>query len=128
VKKASLSFVAVILASFFILTFSSAAKAEPIYATKASVEIYHPFYIGAFGAWVIPDELVVKESDGTKTKFNFDNSWGAGAKFGYIFPFKWVAAELEYLYLDDQNEDNPGTWDWDETWDVTIYVPESAFA
>jgi len=109
VRKAFLTFVAVILASFFLLTFFSAAKAEPIYATKAPVEIYHPFYIGAFGAWVIPDELVVRENDGTKTKFNFDNSWGAGAKFGYILPFKWVAAELEYMYLDDQNVDDPGT-------------------
>lgn len=108
-KKASLTFVGVIVASFFLLTYLSPAKAEPIYATKKPVEIYHPFYIGAFGAWVIPDELVVRETDGTKTKFNFDNSWGAGAKFGYILPFKWVAAELEYMYLDDQNVDDPGT-------------------
>lgn len=108
-KRVAYHFVVFVLVSFFILTFSSFSVAEPIYATKEPVEIYHPFYIGAFGAWVIPDELVLKDEYSTKYKFNFDNSWGAGAKFGYIFPFKWMAAELEYMYLDDQNVDNPGT-------------------
>jgi hypothetical protein len=43
----------------------------------------------------------------------------------------WYAAVQGTLRQKDplsKNEDNPGTWDWDETWDVTIYVPESAFA
>lgn len=107
-KRASLFFVVVILASFFLLTLAATAKAEPIYATKEPVEIYHPFYVGVFGAWVIPDELILKDENSTKYKYILDNSWGAGAKFGYIFPFKWMAAELEYMYLDDQDVDYPG--------------------
>lgn len=104
-KRVAYHFVVLVLASFFILTFSSFSVAEPIYATKEPVEIYHPFYMGAFGAWVIPDEL--KLDNGPSIKLN--NSWAAGAKAGYIFPFQWLAAELEYTHLANQDVDDPGT-------------------
>jgi hypothetical protein len=43
----------------------------------------------------------------------------------------WYAAVQGTLRQKDplmKNEENPGTWDWDESWDVVIYIPESAFA
>ncbi len=103
-KRYSHPFVVLMLAAFFLLTFSSfLSAAEPINSTKEPVEIYHPFYIGVFGGWVIPDELEVDTEKGETQKIDLDNSWAAGAKAGYIFPFKWVAAELEYTYLADQD-------------------------
>ncbi|MBN1546940.1 MAG: porin family protein, partial [Syntrophaceae bacterium] len=67
-----------------------------------------PFYVGAFGGWVIPRDLEV-EIDGfgsEEIEVNLDNSWAVGAKFGYIFPqVNWLAAELEYTYLADQDFD-----------------------
>ena len=108
-KRGACPFVVLVLVSFFILTFSSFSVAEPIYATKEPVEIYHPFYIGAFGAATILDELkVYDEARGITDKVKLNNNWAAGAKFGYIFPFKWVAAELEYTYLADQDVYNLG--------------------
>lgn len=111
-KRASLPFVVVIFASFFLLTFSSLSLAEPIYATKEPVEIDHPFYVGAFGAWVIPEEFKIE--NGITEKIKLNQSWAAGAKAGYILPLKflppkWAAAELEYFYIDDQNVNDPGT-------------------
>lgn len=105
-KKHSFPYLVLIVASFLLLTLSSfVSAAEPIQATKEPVEIYHPFYVGGFGGWVIPDEL--KLDNGPSIELN--NSWAAGAKAGYIFPFKWLAAELEYMYLHDQDFDDPGT-------------------
>jgi len=106
VKRVSYPFVVFSLAVFFILTFSSFVSfAEPINSTKEPVEIYHPFYVGVFGGFVAPDEL--KVDNGPSIKLN--NSWAAGAKAGYIFPVRWLAAELEYMYLHDQNAYVPGT-------------------
>jgi OmpA-OmpF porin, OOP family len=108
VKRAPYSFVVVALsvAAFFLLTFSSfASAAESISATKEPFEIYNPFYVGIFGGFVVPDEL--KVDNGETIKLN--NSWAAGAKAGYIFPVKWLAAELEYTYLADQDVNDPGT-------------------
>ena len=84
------------LAGLLLLTTVSIAP-----ATEAG-----PFYVGVFGGWVIPRDLEV-EIDGfgsEELEVNLDNSWAIGAKFGYIFPqLKWLAAELEYTYLADQD-------------------------
>ncbi|HOG89221.1 MAG TPA: OmpA family protein [Smithella sp.] len=103
-KRASYPFVVVlILAAFFLLTFSPVSSAaEDLYATKKPEVIYNPVYLGAFGGWVIPDDLRVEEY-GEKDKIQLDNSWTAGAKIGFIFPFQWLACELEYSYLNDQD-------------------------
>jgi OOP family OmpA-OmpF porin len=94
------------LAAFFLLTFSSfVSAAEPIHATQEPAVIYNPFYVGVFGGFVVPDELKVENDETIK----LNNSWAAGAKAGYIFPFRWLAAELEYTYLDNQNVYEPGT-------------------
>jgi len=108
VKRAPYSFAVVVLSlvTFFLLTLSSFVSAsEPISATKEPVEIYNPYYVGIFGAYVVPDGLKVE--NGQTIKLN--NSWAAGAKAGYIFPFRWLAAELEYTYLADQDVEDPGT-------------------
>lgn len=104
-KRSSLAYVVFILAAFFILTSSFYSIAEPIYATKEPVEINHPLYFGVFGGFVVPDDLNVDKG----TDFQLDNSWAAGAKAGYIFPFRWLAAELEYAHLADHDIDSPGT-------------------
>ena len=105
-KKAFYPFIVFSLAIFFLLTFSSfVSAAEPINATKEPVVVYNPFYVGVFGGFVVPDELKV-ENGGTE-KFKLNNSWAAGAKAGYIFPFRWLAAELEYTYLADQDFYDP---------------------
>ena len=107
-KRNSCPFVVVALsvATFFILTFSSfVSAAETVQATKEPVVVYNPFYVGIFGAYVVPDEL--KVDNGGTIKLN--NSWAAGAKAGYIFPIRWLAAELEYTFLKDQDVYQPGT-------------------
>ncbi len=51
--------------------------------------------------------------------------------FDVLLDDTWYAAVQGALRQKDplmKNEENPGTWDWDETWDVVIYVPENAFA
>jgi len=106
VKKASYPLVVFGAAIFFLLTFSSfVSAAEPINATKEPVVIYNPIYLGVFGAFVAPDELKLENGGTDKIKLN--NSWAAGAKAGYIFPFRWLAAELEYTYLADQDFYDP---------------------
>jgi outer membrane protein OmpA-like peptidoglycan-associated protein/opacity protein-like surface antigen len=107
VKRAFYPFVVFSLATFFLLTFSLfATAAEPLNATKEPVEIYHPFYLGVFGGFVVPDDLIVE--NGGREEIQLNNSWTAGAKAGVIFPFKWIAAELEYSYFDNQNVENNG--------------------
>ena len=106
-KRASYRFTLLSLAAFFLLTFSFFASAsEPIYATKEPVEIYHPFYVGAFGAFVIPDDMKI---DNSSAEIQFNNSWAAGVKAGFVLPVQWLAAEVEYAYLADQDVDKPGT-------------------
>jgi OOP family OmpA-OmpF porin len=104
-KRSSSVCIVFILAVFFLLTFSSYSMAEPIYATKEPVVINHPLYFGVFGGFVVPDDLNVDEG----TDIQLDNSWAAGAKAGYIFPFRWLAAELEYAHLADHDIAEPGT-------------------
>jgi len=107
VKKASRYLVVTLITAIFVLltfsTFTSAA--ETISATKEPVVVHHPYYVGIFGGAVIPDEL--KVDNGESIKLN--NSWIAGIKGGYIFPFRWLAAEVEYNYLADQDVYDPGT-------------------
>lgn len=62
-----------------------------------------PFYAGVFGGYVMPDDL----ENGTKV--SLDNSWALGVKGGYIVPtFKWMAVELEFAYLAEQDLDQAG--------------------
>lgn len=97
------------LAAFFLLSASSfATAAEPIHATKEPTVVYHPFYVGVFGGYITHDELKMDNGGATST-LHLNNSWTAGAKAGYIFPFRWVAAELEYAYLDSQRVEDPQT-------------------
>lgn len=43
------------------------------------------------------------------TDISLDNSWALGVKGGYIVPaFKWLAVELEYAYLAEQDLDQAG--------------------
>ncbi len=102
-KRSSGSFVVVlVLAVFLLLTFSPVVTAgEPPQATKKPEVVYNPFYLGVFGGWVIPDDLRVE--NGETEKIQLDNSWMAGAKIGFIFPFQWLAVELEYAYLNDHD-------------------------
>lgn len=62
-----------------------------------------PYYVGVFGGYVMPDDL----EDGTD--ISLDNSWALGLKGGYIVPtVKWLAFELEYAYLAEQDLDQTG--------------------
>lgn len=107
-KRVSYPFVGVVLSiiTIFLLTFSTfISSAETINATKEPPVIYDPYYVGIFGGFVVPDEL--KTENGGSVKLQ--NSWMAGAKAGYIFPWRWLAAELEYNYLADQDVEDPGS-------------------
>jgi len=85
------------LAAFFL--FSTASM------TPAAEE--DPFYVGVFGGYVIPEDLEVDADESVDVEL--DDSWAVGAKFGYIIPpLKWLAAELEYAYLADQDIDVSG--------------------
>jgi len=69
-------------------------------AAKAGEE--GPFYVGVFGGYVMPDDLE------NGRDISLDDSWAVGAKAGYIVPtFKWLAIELEYAYLAEQDLDEP---------------------
>jgi opacity protein-like surface antigen len=71
-----------------------------------------PFYVGVFGGFVMPDDLrFEREYDDDWDHHhdegfdeNLDESWAAGIKIGYIIPqVKFLAVELEYTYLADQD-------------------------
>ncbi len=86
------------LATFLLLTTTSIAP-----AAEAG-----PYYVGIFGGYVIPDDLKV-EGPGGSADVSLKESWTLGAKFGYIVPkYKWLAFELEYAYLAEQDLDEPG--------------------
>ena len=87
------------LAAFLLLTTAPTAPAQPV----------GPFYVGVFGGLVVPSDLEVNE-DGydyhhdNSHDIDVDESWTIGAKFGFIIPqVPWLAAELEYTYLADQD-------------------------
>jgi opacity protein-like surface antigen len=90
------------LAAFLLLTTVSMAP-----ATEAG-----PFYFGVFGGYVIPEDLEINDDsdwyddDEGGFEVDLDESWAVGVKFGYIIPpIKWLAVELEYTYLADQDLD-----------------------
>ena len=88
-----------ILIVFLILALAPAAK-----AAEAG-----PFYVGGFGGYVIPKDLEVSGSGVVRQDTKMKDSWMIGAKFGYIIPtFKWIAGEVEYNYLAEQDIDTPG--------------------
>jgi len=93
-RRVSLAMVVFGLAVFLLFsTVSTASAAEA-----------DPFYVGVFGGYVIPEDLEVDADESVDV--NLDDSWAIGAKFGYIIPpLKWLAAELEYTYLADQDID-----------------------
>lgn len=67
-----------------------------------------PVYVGVFGGYVIPSDLRIE--DGGSQDVSLKKSWAIGAKVGYIIPQArgWLAAELEYFYLTNQNIDVQG--------------------
>jgi len=80
------------LAAFLLFTTSSIAPAQQA----------GPFYVGVFGAVVIPQDL---EWEGSRN-IGLDNSLAFGIKGGYIIPqMKWLVPELEYTYLAKQDFD-----------------------
>jgi hypothetical protein len=82
------------LAVFLLFTTASLAPAQS-----------GPFYVGVFGAYVVPRDLDVERHG----DINLDNSWAIGAKGGYIIPpLKWLVPEIEYTYLAKQDVDQPG--------------------
>jgi len=86
------------LATFLIFTSTSIAPAAE----------QGPFYVGIFGAYVMPDDLKV-EGPGGSGDVSLKDSWALGIKAGYIIPtVKWFAVELEYAYLAEQDVDVSG--------------------
>jgi opacity protein-like surface antigen len=60
-------------------------------------------YVGVFGGYVFPEDLEISGGP----DIGVDNTWMAGAKFGYICPqYKWFAAELEYNHIFESDLDN----------------------
>lgn len=86
-----------LISGMLVLTATPAATAAP----------QGPFYVGVFGGYVMPDDLELE--NGGSVDVSLDNSWTIGAKFGYIIPqVKWLAAELEYVYMSEQDIDETG--------------------
>lgn len=66
-----------------------------------------PFYVGVLGGYVMPQDIKIE--DGISEDINMENSWMVGTKFGYIIPTaKWLAPEIEYNYLAQQDIDIAG--------------------
>lgn len=64
-----------------------------------------PYYVGLYGGWVMPQDLEPEDGDDIALK----DSWALGVKFGYIIPqVKWLAVELDYSYLAEQDIDLAG--------------------
>jgi opacity protein-like surface antigen len=64
-----------------------------------------PFYVGLYGGWVMPQDLSPEDGNDIPLK----DSWALGVKGGYIIPtMKWLAVELDYTYLADQDIDQSG--------------------
>jgi opacity protein-like surface antigen len=92
-KKSYSLFLVLGLAAFLLTASPSAAPAEEA----------GPFYFGILGGWVAPQNLKVQNEPDVSLK----NSWELGAKAGYIIPQtqKWLAVEMEYQYLANQDLD-----------------------
>ena len=64
-----------------------------------------PFYVGIFGAYIMPEDLSVSNGPDVPVK----DGWGIGLKGGYIIPqAKYVAVEMEYFYLSNLDLDKSG--------------------
>jgi len=86
-----------------IVVFSLAAFLLLTTAPVAPAQTAGPFYVGIFGGLVVPDDMEFDYGWGSWEE-EMDESWAIGAKFGYIIPpTKWLAVELEYTYLADQD-------------------------
>jgi len=83
-----------VLALALVVSFTPVAK-----AAEAG-----PFYVGVFGGYVMPDDLE------NGRDISLDESYALGVKAGYIIPAtkRWLAVELEYAYLGDQDLDESG--------------------
>ena len=93
-KRICRRIVLVSLATFFLLATVSIAPA----AEKGG------FYAGVFGSFVMPDELDIEDGG---EKVDLDDSFALGIKGGLIIPQNpWLAPELEYTYLGEQDFDN----------------------
>jgi len=94
-KKICMSLAVFSLAAFFLLAGVSMAPAQQA----------GPFYVGVFGSYVMPEDLDTDHGD----EIDLDDSWGLGIKGGYIIPqVKFLAVELEYTYLGEQDVDESG--------------------
>jgi len=94
-KKIFSAVVALSLTAFLLFATVTVAAAKPT----------GPFYVGVFGAFVVPEDPEL-EGWGEDRDLDFDDSWALGAKFGYILPqLPWMAVELEYTYLAEQDYD-----------------------
>ncbi|NLE25303.1 MAG: porin family protein [Clostridiaceae bacterium] len=93
-KKICRTLILAALAAFFLLTTVSIVPA----AQQGG------FYAGVFGSLVMPDDLDINDGNG---EIGLDDSFGLGIKGGFIIPQNpWLAAELEYTYLGEQDFDN----------------------
>jgi len=93
-KKIYRSIVIFSLAAFLLFTTVSIAPAQQA----------GPFYVGVFGAFVMPDDLELEN----RPDISLDDSWAIGVKGGYIIPqVNFLAVELEYTYLGEQDFDEP---------------------
>lgn len=94
-KKICSLIVVLVLSGMLVLTTAPAAT-----AAEAG-----PYYVGIYGGWVMPQDLEPEDGDDVPLK----DSWALGAKFGYIIPtVKWLAVELDYAYLAEQDIDQAG--------------------
>lgn len=94
-KKICSLIVVLVLSGMLVLTTTPAAT-----AAEAG-----PYYVGIYGGWVMPQDLEPEDGDDVPLK----DSWALGAKFGYIIPtVKWLAVELDYAYLAEQDIDQAG--------------------
>lgn len=93
-KRICSSIVVSIFALALVVSFTPVAK-----AAEAG-----PFYVGVFGGYVMPDDLE------NGRDISLDESYALGVKAGYIIPAtkKWLAVELEYAYLGEQDLDEFG--------------------
>jgi len=87
-------------------------------APATSAQMAGPFYLGVFGGLVMPDDLRWEwdyddwgydywDHDHWGYDESLDDSWTLGVKAGYIIPqFNYLAVELEYTYLAEQDYDD----------------------
>jgi len=93
-KKIYRSIVIFSLAAFLLFTTVSLAPAQQA----------GPFYVGVFGAFVMPEDLELEHGP----DISLDDSWAIGVKGGYVIPqVKFLSVELEYTYLGEQDFDEP---------------------